>query len=490
MTFVTIDVPPGIYRAGTKYKSRGRFYDANLWRWFAGTSGPVGGWSVHSTSAVSGKPRATITWRDNSNLAWAGIGTHTGLYVMSRSGAISNITPSGFTAGRANAVGGAGFGAGTFGTGTFGAPRNSAFQVIDASVWSLDTWGEYLVGVMPEDGKIYQWTLNTATPAARITNSPTAVSVVVTAERIMMALGASGNPRQISTSDQGDNTVWTTTVTNYARSQILQTTGKLMCGKRVTGGTLLFTDVDVWLATFVGQPFVYGYEKRGTNCGVVSPQCVAVTDASVFWMGRSGFWAYNGYTNPLPCEVQDYVFSDINLIQVSKIWAIHNSAFGEVTWFYCSASSNEIDRYVTYNYRENHWTIGQLVRLSGTDRGAFLNPIMVGDDGIVYDHESGWTHGGVSPYAKTGPLELGQGDNLFSVEQIVPDEKSLGSVTVSFDANLYPMRAPLSYGPYTLTDLTDARLTARQVEMTFSGIDGQQFNVGSFRLDGKQRGKR
>lgn len=567
--FITIDPPPGVMRTGTKYKSKGRFYDANLWRWFGGASRPVGGWTVHSQSAVSGKPRGIIGWRDNSGSAWAGVGTHTGLYYMTRSGVVNDITPLNFTIGRADSVLGAGYGAGAYGASTYGTARTSSYNILEASTWSLDTWGQDLIACMVDDGLIYEWsplaidatkeatgtaqaggstsitlasgasstdndynnlyviitggtgvsgearlitayngtskvaTVNTAwttTPDSTTTyalkligpvaNAPTARSVVVTAEKMLMALGAGGDPRAIANSDLQNNTVWTETVTNYARHAVLQTTGKIICGRKVNGGTLIWTDVDVWLASFLGQPFVYGYTQAGKDCGVVSQNAISVTSDRVFWMGVNGFWVYNGFAQPLPSDVQDYVFSDINLIQAAKIFSVHNSQFGEVWWFYVSGSGSEIDRYVAYNYRENHWTIGSLTRLSGIDRGAFSTPLWVGDDGYVYDHETGLTHGGVNPYATTGPFELGQGDNLFSVEQIVPDEKALGQITVSFNAQLYPLRDGYTYGPYTLTDLTDARFTGRQVQITYQGIDGQDFRVGAFRFDGRMRGKR
>lgn len=488
--YVTIDPPPGVVRIGTEYKSKGRFYDTNLWRWYGGGSGPVGGWVQHSTGAVSGKARAIISWRDNAGNAWGAIGTHTGLYAMTRSGGLSDITPSGFVIGRADATTGGGYGSGVYGAGAYGTPRPSTYEVLDASVWSLDTWGEYLVGVMSDDGVIYQWELDVSVDAAPLANAPDATAIVVTAERIMMALGADGNPRRVKWSGQEDNTDWTPGAGDYAGQFDLQTPGKLMCGKRINGGTLLFTDVDVWLATFVGQPLVYGFENRGENCGVISRQCVAPTGSLVFWMGKNGFYVFDGYTRPLPCDVQDKVFADINYIQSSKVTAFHNSAFGEVWWFYCSSNSVEIDRYVVYNYRENHWTIGSLVRLCGTDRGVFLNPMLVGDDGIVYDHETGTLRDGVQPYARTGPFEIGQGDQTVMVRKVIPDERNLGSVTVSFATRFFPMGAEVVYGPYSLTENTDTRFTARQVEMTYTGVADTDFQVGNFRCDVVARGRR
>lgn len=488
-----VELPPGVVRKGTEYESRGRYFDANLWRWIAGTAGPIGGWLASSISAVSGAARAILPWSADDSSGWAAIGTHTNLYVMSRSGAVSDITPVGFTPGRTDAIVGGGYGMGPYGVGTYGTRRTMVTQVTPASVWSLDTWGEHLIGCMADDGKIYEWALDAAAPAVQVANSPAARAILATSDRILMALGAGGEPRRIAWSDRENNTVWTDTATNYAGSFNLQTAGRIIAGRQINGGSLIWTDLDLWLADFKGQPLVYGFSKRGTGCGAVSMNCMAVTDAGVFWMGKNGFFAYDGFTQPLPCDVHDYVFSDINTTQASKVFALHNSAFGEVTWRYVSLTSeqSEIDRYVTYNYRERHWTIGQLVRLCGADSGVFPYPMEVGSDGYVYDHEKGFDHDETDPYAKTGPFEIGEGERLMQVQRIVPDVSTLGAVSVSFETRDRPNTSPpVSFGPYSLTDKTDVRFTARLVEMKLTGEDGQDFRVGRFRLEGQQMGRR
>lgn len=489
MAYFTLELPPGVYANGTTLQSAGRYNAANLMRWYSGEMRPVGGWNERSTTQVSGKARSLLTWKDNSNNTWAGIGTHTNLYAMTRSGVLTDITPAVYVAGRPDAITGGGYGSGSYGALAYGTPRPSS-DVIDATVWTLDTWGENLVGCTADDQKIYEWEPDTNNDAVQIANSPLARAVVVTEERIMMALGADGNPRLVRNSDQEDNTVWTETTTNYAREFPLQTSGRLMCGKRVNGGTLLMTDVDAWLATFQGFPLVYGYQKVGSGCGIISQQAIAVTQSQTEWMSKNGFWIYNGYVQPLACDVHDYVFSDLNLNQASKIYAVHISEFGEVWYFYPSAASIEIDRYVIHNYRENHWSVGNLVRLSGTDRGVFTYPLMIDNSGQVWDHESGYDHDGIQPFATGGPLQIGNGDNVVMVRKIVPDERNLGDVSVSFLTKFYPMGAETTFGPFTLNQNTDCRFTARQVQVKYTGEDGADFRIGNFRLEGVTQGLR
>ena len=71
---IPLSFPPGVYRAGTEYQSKGRFYDANLVRWFEGNLRPVGGWRSKSASTVTGKGRAILTWLTNLSVSWIAIG--------------------------------------------------------------------------------------------------------------------------------------------------------------------------------------------------------------------------------------------------------------------------------------------------------------------------------------------------------------------------------------------------------------------------------
>jgi len=210
-----------------------------------------------------------------------------------------------------------------------------------------------------------------------------------------------------------------------------------------------------------------------------------------FWFGLDRFWAFNGVVEPLRCDVGDYVFGDINRGQVSKITAIHIGQFGEMWWFYPSASSVENDRYVIYNYREDHWNIGKLKRLSGVGRGETLQyPLMVCDDGNLYEHEVGQNRNGRQPYATSGPVELGSGENTYSIYTIIPDETNLGDVQVSFTTGDWTMSPDDIEGPFDLTDRTDVRFSARRVAVKYEADADKDFRVGIFRFEAKPGGRR
>jgi hypothetical protein len=442
---------------------------------------------------MSGLCRGFITWRDNSANRFIAAGTHTKLYAMNEAGTLKEITPTGLTAGIADALSTTGYGYSTYGSLAYGTARPDNGVSTPATTWSMDTWGEYLVACSNADGKIYEWQLGFTTPtlAAAITNAPTGnKAVLVTSERIMFALGAGGNPRKVQWCDQENNTLWTPAGDNLAGDYELATPGSLLAGKRVKGVNLLFTDVDVHTAQYVGAPFVYGFEKAGSGCGLISAQSVAAIDTAAIWMSRAGFWIYDGYVKPLPSDVSDYVFSNINFNQASKVYAVHNSKFGEIWWYYPSSGSNENDSYVTFNYRENHWNIGTLARTAGADSGVFVNPLMVSTDGFIYEHEVGFAYDSASVYAESGPVQLGNGDNIMSVRQVIPDEQTLGEAVVSFKTRNYPTGTQSTFGPYTAANPTSVRFSGRQVNMKVTGNTLADWRIGVMRLEAVASGKR
>ena len=492
MAFYPLALPPGIYRNGTAYQSMGRWYDSNLVRFYQGAILPHGGWRAKTTDALTGKGRAIISWNDNAgSTSWIVVGTESNLYAISRSGAVSDITPTVFTPGRASAVTSGGYGAGLYGAGTYGTPRPDSTNVLAASMFSMDTWGEDWIGVMAEDGVINEWALDTGTPAAPVTNAPSCSALVVTQEGILMALAAENVGRRAKWSDLRDNTQWTPDATNEAGDFDLQTSGRLMMGRRITAGVLLWTDLDLHLATYTGDNRIYKFDKVSDGCGAISRNAGVALDSRAVWMGDSGFWLYNGYAEPLPCDVWDYVFDDLNYLQKSKITCELNSTFGEVTWRYPSGGSTEIDRYVTWNFRENHWQIGEIVRLCGVDKGVTGYPLRVGDDGIVYEHEVGFMYGDdLMPFIEGGPIQMGNGDSVFYANLLMPDDKTVGDVSATFKIKFEPDGDETSFGPYSLTKRTDLRFGGRQLSARFDGVREADWRIGTPRLDVTQGGAR
>tara|TARA_R110001606_G_scaffold10095_7_gene43252 strand:+ start:4315 stop:5808 length:1494 start_codon:yes stop_codon:yes gene_type:complete len=497
MPLLPLKIPAGFYRTGTDLDATGRWLDGSLVRWRSNSLRPIGGWRVNEDFGTAGDlttatPRSMHTWETIGGTRYVAVSTYNELYAAIGSNTTYNITPTDLTAGIEDAQVFTGYGYGFYGQGTYGTPRPDTGNFTEATTWSLDNWGEYLVACSSTDGRLLEWQLGTASDAAPIANAPiNNLGLIVTEERFLFALGASGNPRKIQWSDREDNQTWTPAATNEAGDIELQTSGQIQTAIKTRGQTLVLTTTSAHTARYIGPPYVYGFERVGTSCGVISRQAVADVDAGVFWMGQRGFYRFDGSTvSEFPCDVHDYIFNDMNQSQISKIWAFSNGQYGEIWWFYPSSGSNEIDRYVAYDYKENHWLIGDLSRTCGIERGVFGYPLLFDGSGKVYDHEVGATHAGGLVFAESGPLTIANGDNIMQVTGLIPDEVNQGDVNVTFKTRYYPNDTEYSHGPYVTSNPTAVRFSGRQVRMRIEGQTLENWKVGTMRLEAKAGGSR
>jgi hypothetical protein len=506
MALIPLTLPPGVWRNGTQYQAKGRYYDSNLVRWYDGQLRPWGGWSLFSSTTLGAPPvRGMIAWADASANIWQLMGTPTKVYVSDIGGNISDITPSGLTAGRADANNLAGYGGGNYGSGTYGNGRSASTVTNPATVWTFDTLEQNPVACNADDGKIYTWDLNNAHIMTQCSGSPSNCrAVFVTQEGFIFALGAGGDPRAVQWPDQASFTSWTPGVGSQANSYELQSAGQIMCGLTTRAGSLIFTTTDVHAATYIGPPFIYSFNQVGAECGIVAVGAYAAAEDFVAWMGINSFWRYDGSVEAIESDVGDYVFTNLNQAQRSKVWALHNATFGEIVWFYPSNAGTEIDSYVLYNYRETTWAIGSLSRTAGVQAGVLANPAMIDPAGNFWAHEQlNFVYSGAAaPYAETGPLEFDQnygGDTLagahpgtvtFDIVQMLPDSKTLGDVQMTFYTRFYPTGPETVWGPYTPANPTSLRVAGREFRLRYTANVAADWRVGNPRLDFRAGGER
>ena len=182
--FVPLAIPPGVYRNGTDLQAQGRWHDISLVRWKDGAMQPIGGWRERM-DFTSGKYRGALAWQDNSGDRWLAVGSYNKLKVSTRAGVVTDITPAGLTAGDVNAMENVGYGGGPYGVDAYGVTRSSGGTYQEATTWAMDAWGEYLLACSSADGKIYEWQLDTGTPAAAVSGAPTGcLGVLVTHQRL------------------------------------------------------------------------------------------------------------------------------------------------------------------------------------------------------------------------------------------------------------------------------------------------------------------
>jgi len=449
--------------------------------------------------------------------------------------------------GDATSVLGFGWGAGTWSQSTWGTARPSTVSV-DASNWSLDLYGEDVIATHFNGGtyiwdtsaykdsmgtypfiNLIDYDLSVASPYfTRDKNTATIphkslFSLVSTPDRHLVLFGASDvgstsnqDPMMVKFSNQEDITEFTPTSTNTAGSQRLSDGSEIRAAVRSSGQILIWTDTSVHSMQFIGPPFTFGFKQLGRQCGCVGQHAAVDVDGVAYWMGASGgFLKFDGSVQTIPCSVEDYVFNDIRL--VPEVYASVNADFNEISWFYPSSNSNEIDRVVTYNYMENVWAVGTLARTSWVDKGVFAKPYATdfspsstatatptvqgvsSGRGNLYAQETGNNANGAALGANitSGDFFLREGEDLMSIGRFIPDFKNLaGSVDVTLQLADYPAstKASSSLGPFTITPSTtkkDCRARARQIALKIASTAlNDAWRFGTFRADIKPAGRR
>ena len=428
-----------------------------------------------------------------------------------------------------------------------------AFRDNYVPIWTFDNFGDDLLAVHSGEGSIWYvdvsgTTFNnanqTGTSAVLLSSlgGSTGVpndnlGVLVTPERHIMIIGAGGDKRKIAWGHQESLTDFTPSVTNTAGDLTIQAKGKIVGAFKTRYGVLIFFTDSVWKTNYLGTPYIYGVERLTEGGGCLGIKSVAGSADFVAWMSQGRFWSYSGgYVTELPCDVADYVFSDINTDLEGLIAGGHNAEFGEITWFYPKEGDTSPTRYVTYSYREKHWTTGELHRSAWESSDSLGYPVAAGTDGYLYRHEldpdtqstpilreSNVTapadvsalsttasrviakgvdttiHPNVADeahlcYAETGAIEIGSGNKMMSVSQIITDTDA-GSkglrmkVTV---ARTPDDNAPVVKGAYDLQNdgYTDTRFTGRQALLRVESPFDQEWRFGEVRLDASQSGER
>lgn len=497
MPLVKLQIAPGVYKNATPYQAETRWSDVNQVRWVGEMMEPIGGWEKFSDTPVTGSVRGLFSWRDNSANRWLAVGTSEKLYVHDED-TPRDITPSGFVTGLSGSIAGLGYGALQYGAQTYGTIRTGVSSIVlDAATWSFDSWGEDLVACCTSDGKVYEWKLNVLTPATVVSNAPTNNSFVfVSEQRHLVLLGAGGDPRKVQWSDSENNTTWAPSSTNQAGDFLLNTPGHLKCAVKGRGETLLLTSTDAHVMRFIGYPLVFSFERVGNGCGVAGPNAACAMEDGIVWMSEDArIYVYNGAVQTIPCDVEDWIESEIDRTKIAQVCCGTLSQFGEVWWFF-PTTSGEI-AYAVWNYRIGIWYNGSLDRTVWMDRnGTWKYPIAADSDGYLYQHEQGNTDSGLSRigdvYAESGAMEISPGENVVDVVQILPDEKINGEVSVTLKCKYTPNGTETTYGPYTVRSdgYTDVRASGRQAKIRVEGLNDTDWRVGTFRADIRLGGKR
>jgi hypothetical protein len=251
--------------------------------------------------------------------------------------------------------------------------------------------------------------------------------------RFIFAYGAndygssSQDPMLIRWSNQDDPYNWTPNATNQAGSVRLSHGSEIITAIQTRQEIVVFTDASVYSLQYLGPPYVWGSQLLGDNISIVGQNCVALASGIVYWMGIDKFYLYDGRVQTLNCDLRRYVFSDINKAQFQQVYAGTNEGFNEVWWFYCSADSTTVDKYVVYNYQERIWYFGTMARTAWLDTDLRDYPVAATYSNNIVNHESGLndnetgTEVALAANISSSEFDIGDGHNFGFVWRVLPD---------------------------------------------------------------------
>ena len=385
-------------------------------------------------------------------------------------------------------------------------------------LWSESNYGQDLI-FNPRGGALYYWAVN-ANPnifdrgtQITSTNAPFLCNYVMVsdASRFVIAFGVNDyagspdasiqNPMLIRWSDQQDYTSWTPAITNQAGSYTLSHGSRIVTALQARQEILVWTDAAIYSMQYLGPPYVWGFQILADNISIAGPNAVATASNITYWMGTDKFYMYSGRVETLPCSLRSFVFNDINMSQSDQFFASTNEGYNEVWWFYCSANSTVIDKYVVYNHLERIWYYGTMGRTAWLDSPLRTEPMATTYGNQLVYHETGVDDGTTNPpspivaYVQSSDFDIGDGHNFGFVWRIIPDVTFDGSTVAApaLDFTVRPRQFPgTNYGssdsPSVISSISYAGQRTYNVqqftEQVYVRIRGRQmaFKVGSTTL--------
>ena len=427
-----------------------------------------------------------------------------------------------------NFVASTGWGVNPWGDGTWGS-STSLSSVNQLRIWTHDNFGENLI-INARGAGIFEWiesngitiravNLSTRTGANLV---PTVGLQVITSEidRHLIVLGADPindagtartgtiDPMLIAFSDQENELEFEPKITNTAGSLRLSSGSQIIGAVKSRQEIVIFTDTAVYSMQFVGPPFTFRVNLINESSGLIGPKASVTAPQGIYFMSYDNFYIYNGSVQKLPCNVLNYVFSDINQSQAFKINAFTNTKENEVGWFYPSSTSNEVDRYVIYNFQDKVWYYGQLSRTAWLDSGVESFPQATSTSKLL-QHEIGFNDDG-SPmtgvFFESSDFDLGDGDSFQFIRRILPDVRfiedpnngSVNLVVKTRNGNGATLSTKSTSEVKSDTNQLHIRARARQAVLRLESNDDAVndgnlsvgWRLGATRMDIKQDGRK
>lgn len=355
-----------------------------------------------------------------------------------------------------------GWGSGAWGSGTWGSGSVTSQPL---RIWNHQNFGQDLI-YGPKGGALYYWEAPVSPPPATrgvllssktgASNVPSSVNLIMISDvsRIVLAFGCPDygsptlDPMLIRWSDQESAVNWTPAATNQAGSVRLSHGSAIQAVLQVRQEILVWTDTSLYSMQYLtGEPW-WSTQLLSDNVSILSDRACTVAAGVTYWMGNDKFYLYDGRVQALPCDVREYVFRDFNYEQRELIFASTVDQFSEIWWFYCSADSTVVNKYVVFNYAEKVWYYGSLIRSAWVDAGLIGNyPIAAGTNKLIYqesgvDNVETGTAVAIPAYITSSEFDIDDGHNFGFVWRVIPDITFRGSTAEAPSAtlSLFPLQ--------------------------------------------------
>jgi hypothetical protein len=360
---------------------------------------------------------------------------------------------------------GTGWGAGSWGRGGWGSAATVGIGQ-QLRLWTNDNYGQQLF-IAPRGGSISYWiptgqsypsglsggldvraqslALQSTAAGYDGTFVPNLTNQIVASaiQRFIICFGANPydpgdsetafDPLLVRWSDQENPYEWVPAVTNQSGEFRLSSGSFIMCARNTRQEILVWTDSAIYSMQYLGPPYVWGFQVLMDNISIMSPNAAITINNVTYWMGVDKFYQYSGRVETLPCSLWQYIFEDINKDQAFQVFCGSNEGYNEIWWFYCSTGSNQINKYVIYNYLERTWCYGSMARTAWLDSGIRQYPMAADFNSRILFHESavddvsGTAPVPINAYIQSSDFDIGDGHNFGFVWRILPDINFNGS---------------------------------------------------------------
>ena len=228
-----------------------------------------------------------------------------------------------------------------------------------SSRWCFAQQGNVTLAVNKTDEPQY-YLSGTSTDFADVTGMPQC-SIVEAVGQFILIGDYDSTPDGWACSALGDYTDWvadTTTQCTYGR--LIDTPGKVTGIKRLMDYAIFYKRKSMYLARYVGSPFVWDFSLISDTVGSYQDSIVRV-NTSHYFVGENDFYVFDSASiQPIGGPIKEWFERDCNNAKRNLIQGLHDQNKGLIYWFYPQGTSQTLNAWVAYSYRSNQWGKGNL----------------------------------------------------------------------------------------------------------------------------------